>query len=290
MSTPILPKTLKRNSSAIVNNITPAKRHQSSLTSSSSASSSSSSGVYCSVFNCSNRQNKYFPGVRFHQFPKNPHICKQWVINSRNASLDNLPIHNLHSKHRVICSKHFSDQMYINPTRRHERSVRLKDDAIPTINIHNPPSCFISTTTTMEREPVACHIVEPTISHPISNPIYRKDDSSQTVLDLGKLQETLAKLKSDNSKLRRENKNLKNLVRYYKKRTSKLHILSRKYSILRANRVHHSHQQQQHHPSPFIQNQLFSSCKNSRGYKWDPIEKTTAINLYYRMIRMFIYY
>lgn len=101
-------------------------------------------GILCQAYGCSNRNvgTALTPDghrIRFHKFPRNEEICKKWVINLRNASLDSLQYCDLQKTHRRVCSIHFEDSQYYSPSNRHSSSYLLPS-AVPTIlNVPNPP-------------------------------------------------------------------------------------------------------------------------------------------------------
>lgn len=67
--------------------------------------------------------------------------CKRWIANIRRADLDNEDVSKFF-KTRVICSDHFENTAYNNPSDRH--SSRLLPSAVPTlINCPNPPKSSI---------------------------------------------------------------------------------------------------------------------------------------------------
>ena len=83
----------------------------------------------CAAYNCTNRYSKESK-CSFHRFPKNPEICKKWVLATKR---DNFAP----SKFSVICSDHFIPANYIN----NGKKPILKSDAIPTV--FNFPSNFV---------------------------------------------------------------------------------------------------------------------------------------------------
>lgn len=93
-------------------------------------------GLFCSMIHCKNRQNRSAfhsngKAIRFHRFPKASLSSKLWVTRCHNACLDKIAIKRFHRIVRVVCSLHFSDNMYTDPSRRFEPSCRLRKDAIP---------------------------------------------------------------------------------------------------------------------------------------------------------------
>ena len=103
-------------------------------------------GYMCSAINCSNRQNgiccdKKGELVRFFNFPMNDNICKKWIVNLRNASLDNISLADFKKSRRVVCSIHFEDIMFTDASKRQCKAAKLLPNAIPTlVDAPNPPS------------------------------------------------------------------------------------------------------------------------------------------------------
>ena len=90
------------------------------------------SGKLCQAYGCNNRSGNK-KGVRFHYFPENEDICKQWVVNIRNKNLDKLKHSDLRKRHRVVCSEHFNDDQYVYPELRHDPACRLLKSAVPNV-------------------------------------------------------------------------------------------------------------------------------------------------------------
>ncbi|XP_022174189.1 uncharacterized protein LOC111036470 [Myzus persicae] len=93
---------------------------------------------WCTVKYCeiNKKKNHKDSNVRFHRFPKNPVFENKWILACGKS--------NVNAKSARICSTHFEDDSYVKPlieklleySPRHKR--KLKQDAIPTINVHGP--------------------------------------------------------------------------------------------------------------------------------------------------------
>ena len=85
--------------------------------------------VYCAAYNCTNGSAS---GWSMHSFPKNKTRLREWVRNMNRVQWKPT----CHSK---LCGRHFEERMFvISPSMARSvgydmKSVRLREDAIPTI-------------------------------------------------------------------------------------------------------------------------------------------------------------
>ncbi|XP_068086413.1 52 kDa repressor of the inhibitor of the protein kinase isoform X2 [Anabrus simplex] len=73
-------------------------------------------GSICTVYGCKNYRQQSAP-KSFYRFPKNKEICKQWVIRSRRADLDDIFKREgpeRLNKSYVMCSDHFVQKDFRN--------------------------------------------------------------------------------------------------------------------------------------------------------------------------------
>ena len=155
-----------------------------------------SRGNLCQAINCSNLQGDKKPGIRFHRFPEDIQLARIWVNCLRNKSLDKLPIEDIIKSRRVVCSDHFEDKMYANPTLRHNATTRLCKDAEPRlINCPNAPK--ISSTRRFNR--LQINREDPVNIDEDTEPMSKFFDASPNTYGSGQL---LNELKNEVARLR----------------------------------------------------------------------------------------
>uniref|UniRef100_A0A8D8TFG5 52 kDa repressor of the inhibitor of the protein kinase n=2 Tax=Cacopsylla melanoneura TaxID=428564 RepID=A0A8D8TFG5_9HEMI len=79
----------------------------------------------CAALYC-NHNRKRNPNLSFFRFPKNPKVCRQWVINSKRFDLLNKEPSYLYAN-CIMCADHFEDNLFT-----HKIKNRLLDHAVPT--------------------------------------------------------------------------------------------------------------------------------------------------------------
>ncbi|CAN8027127.1 unnamed protein product [Ixodes persulcatus] len=91
-------------------------------------------GVVCAVRSCNNR-SMHGKQLSFFRFPRDPHLCCEWIALCRRADLDILFQQHgsvpLNLSYRV-CSEHFQESDYRN---RNLKSQGLKRDTAPSRNL-----------------------------------------------------------------------------------------------------------------------------------------------------------
>ncbi|KAL1488482.1 hypothetical protein ABEB36_014950 [Hypothenemus hampei] len=109
----------------------------------------------CAIFGCnSNNRSKKNPlntNVKFHRFPKDSNLIKQWLHATKRKD-------NINYKTAVVCSKHFLDSDY-KVNLKHEllnyrpkRYRGLKDDAVPSQNLFQSRVSSMSSTSGHNRK------------------------------------------------------------------------------------------------------------------------------------------
>ncbi|KAG0444503.1 hypothetical protein HPB47_013727, partial [Ixodes persulcatus] len=89
---------------------------------------------FCAAVGCTNRYRRGC-SVRFHHFPADPELSKQWVLAMRRDKF-------VPNKHSVLCSEHFSVGAYddkvrlMNEMGMDVKTARLKRDAVPSNFLH----------------------------------------------------------------------------------------------------------------------------------------------------------
>ncbi|CAH2985715.1 unnamed protein product [Chilo suppressalis] len=71
-------------------------------------------------------------GIFLARFPLEPNRCRSWVKSTGNEDLAYIPLIKL-NQNRFICGDHFPHDMF------NENRSRLKKNAVPTLNLRNPP-------------------------------------------------------------------------------------------------------------------------------------------------------
>ncbi|KAL1459549.1 hypothetical protein WDU94_011518 [Cyamophila willieti] len=79
----------------------------------------------CAALYC-NHNRKRNPNLSFFRFPKNPKVCRQWIINSKRFDLLNKEPSYLYTN-CIICADHFADSQFTTKAKN-----RLLDNAVPT--------------------------------------------------------------------------------------------------------------------------------------------------------------
>ncbi|KAL1488773.1 hypothetical protein ABEB36_014572 [Hypothenemus hampei] len=111
--------------------------------------------MWCAIFGCnSNNRSKKNPlntNVKFHRFPKDSNLIKQWLHATKRKD-------NINYKTAVVCSKHFLDSDY-KVNLKHEllnyrpkRYRGLKDDAVPSQNLFQSRVSSMSSTSGHNRK------------------------------------------------------------------------------------------------------------------------------------------
>lgn len=90
---------------------------------------------FCAAFGCTNRSSRD-SGIRFHRFPTDAALAKQWIRAMRRKNFT-------HSQHTFLCSEHFTDDDYqqnVSIMRKVGiplKHTRLKPGAVPSVFCHN---------------------------------------------------------------------------------------------------------------------------------------------------------
>lgn len=99
--------------------------------------------VYCAVVGCSsnnNKKSKVSAGCRFFTFPRDKHVCEQWILKCYQQ-------HKFNVKTARICSNHSLESDYCLKEKLLElpqNKWKLKSDAVPSLHLIKSPTVQIA--------------------------------------------------------------------------------------------------------------------------------------------------
>ena len=235
---------------------------------------STTSGYLCQSINCHHRQGSAPTNIRFHSFPKDPELAHKWIINLRNASLDNISIMEFCKKRHVVCSVHFEDSMYVKPEMRHLSTTRLKKDAFPTvIHCSNPPPQL------KPRRVIQRCDTQVEIELSRTNSVFTQTTSDFSE-ELAKSLKSIKSLKAQVTRLKKRNSFLRcKLFRVAKKSKCAANV-----NVGNNNQNGHFGAILNQFPkslSCIVQSQLLNRHKKLRSVRWTDLEVNIAMSIYY---------